>query len=686
MTDHPVSEDANTRDARTSAATTRDTKTPAAATSAATAESAESGSAVPRSAIPPHTLPIATRRRAFAGLVPHLRRRTGWVVVLLVAGLANAAAGLVGPWAIGRLVDALPAGAGPEVVWTSALAVAVAGLVMAVGTWIGAWALARVAMPVVAGLRTEVVGAALSLDAQTVERTGTGDLVSRVADDSRTVGDTSAQILPLVVESVLVVAVSAVGLAAVDWRLGLVGLIALPMYWLTLRWYLPRSAPLYQQERAAIGRRSGRLLGGLTGARTLRAHRAEHIELRRIDSSSAEARDLSIGVFRFLTRAFSRNNRAEAVVLSLLLLAGFALVWFDEATPGAVTTAALVFHRLFNPIGALVGLFDQIQSAGASLTRMVGVLDAAGARQGAAEVRAATGVRVGTDTASDTATAEAGSLTEASPTPPATRPATRSTTRPATRSTGLVLTDLWYAYDDEPGEQNHVLRGVDLTVAPGKVVAVVGTTGAGKSTLAKIAAGLAAPTAGSARLVEDWPAPSGRAEEITAVPERHLRTRVAMIAQEVHTFVGTIRDNVAMPAPDAPAAAIESALRHVGADWAFDLPRGLDTVVGDGGARLTPLQEQMIALARLIVADPDLAILDEATAEAGSTGAHLLESAAASALAGRGALVIAHRLSQAEAADRVLVMEHGRVVEEGPHTRLVAAGGQYAALWEAWAR
>lgn len=604
------------------------------------------------------TLPIATKRRAFARLVPHLRGRTGWMVVLLVAGLANAAAGLVGPWAIGRLVDALPARSGPEIVWTSAIAVALAGLVMALGTWIGAWALARVAMPAVAGLRTDVVGAALALDAQTVERTGTGDLVSRVADDSRKVSETSTQILPLVVESVLVVVVSAIGLAAVDWRLGLVGLVALPMYWLTLRWYLPRSAPLYQQERAAIGRRSGRLLGGLTGARTLRAHRAEHVELTRIDAASAEARDLSIGVFRFLTRAFSRNNRAEAVVLSLLLMTGFALVWFDETTPGAVTTAALVFHRLFNPIGALVGLFDQIQSAGASLTRMVGVIDAADARRDDAEAAG----------------------TEHSGPPP------NAGSDAGLRSAGLILRDLWYSYDDEPqsGEQNHVLRGVDLTVAPGEVVAVVGTTGAGKSTLAKIAAGLAAPSRGAAQLVDDWSAGSA-GREITTVPERQLRARIAMIAQEVHTFVGTIRDNVAMPVPDAPTESIERALRHVGADWAFDLPHGIGAVVGDGGARISPLQEQTIALARLVLAGPDIAILDEATAEAGSTGAHLLEAAAAAALAGRGALVIAHRLSQAETADRVLVMEHGRIVEEGTHAQLVAAGGRYATLWEAWA-
>lgn len=649
----------------------------------------------------PATLPIASRRRAFSHLAPHLRRRSGWIVVLLVAGLANAAAGLVGPWAIGRLVDALPAGGGADVVWTAAGAVALAGVVMAVGTWAGAWALARVTMPAVGDLRTDVVTAALSLEAQRVEQTGTGDLVSRVADDSRKVSEGAAQVLPLVVESLLVVVVSAIGLTVVDWRLGLVGLVALPMYWLTLRWYLPRSAPMYRQERAAIGRRSGRLLGGLTGARTLRAYRAEQVELTRIDDASAEARDLSIGVFRFLTRAFSRNNRAEAVVLSLLLLTGFCLVWAGESSAGAVTTAALVFHRLFNPIGALVGLFDQVQSAGASLTRMVGVIDEA----------AGTGA-----TRSNTVAEAPGSVRGA-------------------RSVGLRLEDLWFTYEGDPSSDNHVLRGVDLTVAPGEVVAVVGTTGAGKSTLAKIAAGLAAPSHGSARLVTSGPAggtehsggtdlpsgtdqtdgadvpvgadltdgtdqtvgtdrPSGTdlpegteaRQDLVAVPEAVLRSHVAMVAQEVHTFVGTIRDNVSLPVPDAPADAVEQALHTVGATWAFALPQGLDTVVGDGGARLSPLEEQMIALARLVLTDPDIAILDEATAEAGSAGAHVLEAAAASALAGRGAIVVAHRLSQAETADRVLVMEDGCVVEEGTHQDLVAAGGRYARLWEAWAR
>lgn len=592
---------------------------------------------------PATRLPIASYRASFRYLGAQLRERAAPIVVVVLAGIITAVAGLAGPWVIGGLVDELRADPSAAAVWRGAVIVVVAGIVLGLGTWIGRAALARVTEPAVSRLREDVMSRALALDSGTVERTGTGDLVSRVGEDSRKISESTEQILPLFLQSVFVVVISAIGLTALDWRLGLVGLVAVPMYYLTIAWYLPRGEPMYRAERAAFGRRAGRLLSSLTGRDTLRAYRKQQVELERVHSASTEARDLSIGVFRFLTSAMSRNNRAEAVVLSCIIVAGFALVWFDETTAGAVTTAALVYHRLFNPIGAIVGLFDEMLSAGASLTRMVGVIQAS------------------------TAAAESGQSSGA-----------ESLAPESGTSSGIVLSSVEFTYPaagDEDDAHEPVLHGVDLEVPPGNVVAVVGTTGSGKTTMAKIAAGILTPSTGSARFGE---------RPLSDFVEPELRKHVCMVSQEVHTFVGSVRDNVALAKPDADATEVEDSLRAVGADFAYSLPAGLDTDIGDGGHRLSPMEDQLLALARVQLADPDLVVLDEATAEAGSSGARALETAAAKVLDGRAGLVVAHRLNQAQHADRILVMEHGRIVEQGTHDELVAAGTRYAELWEAW--
>lgn len=573
----------------------------------------------------PGLLPISSAREA-TGLVRSLLARRRWSAALCLLVFAiEGLAGLVAPWQLGRIVDAVLAGDRAAVVHAFVLMLA-AAVIGGVAAATSIALLARVAEPALADLREQALDRAVHLDTAAVEAAGSGDLLSRVGDDVRLVAESITDVVPTMVNSALAVGFTAIGLFALDWRLGLAGLTAVPMYLAGLRWYLPRSAPRYREEREANGRRAEALLTGVHAAPTLRAYGLSEHQQEQVRATSWESTAISLDVYRLLTRFFGRNNRAELVGLLAILVTGFLLVRGEHTSVGAVTAAALFFHRLFNPIGALVGLFDEVQSAGASLTRLTGL----------ALLPAA--VRPSDD-------------------PPA--------------HSGLDVRGVGHAY--RPGRS--ALADVDLDLAPGERVAVVGATGAGKSTLGLIAAGRMRPTSGTVAL-------GGRPLAGVADPRR---LAVAMVSQEIHVFAGTVRDNLTLAAPDADDDLLEATLRATGAWPAVGaLPEGLDTVVGDGALEVTATLAQQLALARILLADPHVAVLDEATAEAGSAGSRDLDRAALAVTEGRTTLTIAHRLTQARDADRVLVLDAGRVVEIGSHDDLLARGGRYARLWEAW--
>ncbi|WP_298804005.1 ABC transporter ATP-binding protein [uncultured Pseudokineococcus sp.] len=590
-------------------------------------------------------LPVASRRRAWAAVRGELARTPWRTAAALGLSAVAAALGLVAPWALGLLVDVvarergLPAaGAGGSAEGAAALvpvlALLVGGALAAgVASGLAAAAVARAGARALAGLRTAVVDRVLRLPTSVLERTGTGDLLARVGDDVAVVTRAIAEVVPQVLASALTVVLTAAALTAVDWRVGVGGVICLPVYVGALRWYLPRSGPLYALQRTAQGARSQALLGALQGARTVRALRAEEARAADVEARSARARDLAITVLRLFTRFASAMNLAEAVGVVAVLGTGFWLVRGGTLTVGEVTTAVLLFLQLFGPLGVLLTSFDDVQSAGASLARLAGVAQMPAA---AAPVAA-----------------------------------------PAPADASVRVDGVVHRYDGGPP----VLHGVDLALAPGEHVAVVGASGAGKSTLAALVAGELAPAVGRVLL---------GGSEVGALDPEQRRRSVVLVSQEVHVFSGRLLDDVAMAAPPglegaALERAVTAALEAVGAAaWVRTLPDGAATRVGEGGVALTPEQAQQLALARLVLADPAVAVLDEATAEAGSTGAAALERAARAATAGRTTLVVAHRLTQARLADRVVVMAGGRVVEVGAHDDLVAAAGPYADLWRAW--
>lgn len=571
-----------------------------------------------------HSLPIADGRTVLREMWRALDRR-GWRMAgLVVVFLATAAAGVLPSLAIGEVVDAVTAGGEARTVWIAAAimvgSVVVGALLAAVGM-IGA---SRLLEGMLARMREDMVAAALRLPQSQVERAGTGDLISRAGDDVAEVAEAIPAVVPALTGSFFTIVVTFGGMAVIDPRYALALLVILPVHVFAVRRYLRGAPRLYAGERAAMAHRAQHLLDSLRGIETVRAFDLSGRHLVRIRAASWAVVRWTMHA-RAVQNAFSgRINAAELAGMTALLVVGFFVVRDGGGTIGGTTAAMLLFLRLFNPIGQLLFVIDDMQSALASLARITGVV---GAGRGAG----------GADSGEDDVRSR----------------------RRAPDGAGIGLRGVGHSYTaDHP-----VLVDVDLQVAPGETVAVVGASGAGKSTLAALAAGVHDATSGTVET------PDG----------------VVLVTQEVHVFDASLRDNLTLARADADDTALRRALGVVGADPLLDrLPDGLDTRL-DGSA-LTPAEAQQLALARVLLADPGVVILDEATAEAGSSDAGRLERAAQAVIDGRTALVVAHRLSQAAAADRVVVMERGRIAEEGTHAELLASGGSYARLWEAWRR
>ncbi|MFE5957832.1 ABC transporter ATP-binding protein [Streptomyces rubiginosohelvolus] len=581
-------------------------------------------------------LPIATPARTRAALRTLIRPDRGLALTGIGILVAATAVGLLVQPLLGRIVDIVadgrPAG---DLTLPVVLLVAVA-VVQGLTTTLGLTRIARLGETVLARLRERFVERALNLPADRLERAGAGDLTARVTGDVARVAEAVRSALPEMARSVLAILLTLGALALLDVRFLLAALLAVPVQLLTARWYVRRALTLYADQRVANGAQQQQLLETIGGAVTVRGHRLEEQHTERSAGRSRKAVDLTMRSVNLVLGFYGRLHIAEYIGLAAVLIAGFWLVRDGAVSIGTATAAALYFHSLFGPVNAALVLLDDAQSAAAGLARLVGVTDLAEQPEPAA----------GKPAAGKAA------------------PASVPRQRIASPEAAVTVHAVSHAY----GPGRPVLHEVSLTLEPGEHVALVGTSGAGKSTLARIVAGVQQPTSGTVT------APAGTGEH-----------PVVLVTQEVHVFTGTLAEDLRLARPDATDADLRTALSTVHAlDWAEALPDGLATVVGEGGHRLDPARAQQLALARLVLADPALAVLDEATAEAGSAGARALERSAEAALAGRTALVVAHRLTQAVAADRVVVLEAGRVVESGPHDELREADGPYAALWRAW--
>jgi len=363
------------------------------------------------------------------------------------------------------------------------------------------------------------------------------------------------------------------------------------------------------------------------GGRTIEALGLREEFVRRFDADLDEALRAEKRTLYLRTVWFPTAEFAYVLPVAAALAWGGWLVSAGHASIGEVTAIALYVVQLADPVDRLISWLDEIQVGATSFARLVGIA--------------------------------------------AVEP-DRTATDDIPEDDRLRAEEVRYAYVDE----RDVLHGIDLDLAPGARVAIVGPSGAGKSTLGRLLAGIHPPRRGrvdigGVRLVD--------------LPLETLRQEVALVTQEQHLFVGTLAENLRLARPDASDDQLRDALAAVDAlEWADALPDGLETVLGAGGHRLTPAQAQQIALARLVLADPHTLVLDEATSLLDPSAARHLERSLASVLRGRTVVAIAHRLHTAHDADRVAVVEEGRLQEVVTHDELVRNGRSYAALWNSW--
>lgn len=582
-------------------------------------------------------LPIASGR----AIVAELRRSLSglWPMVAGAAVLLTGAAGagLVLPFALGSIVDAVEAGRPASSIVPSAVAIVVGTVVAAVLGGLGNTASTRVFDRVVARLRVRLVERALMLPQGDVERAGTGDLVARAGNDVATVANGLSAVLPTVTATGFGFAVTLAGMAVLDWRLLVVLLVIyLPLNVAALRYFLRTAPPVWAEAAALVSTRSNRVLATFRGIDTVTAYGLADRQAQQISEVTWPVVQYGMLTRLIYARMGTRMRVAEVLSLAALLVVAFWLVREGYSSVGTATASVLLLYRLFEPAAQAMSVSNELQAATTSLARVVGAIQAGGPLKP---------LQTGTVQADEP----------------------QSVRQPL----GVDVLGVSYAY--VPGHP--VLHHVDLAVAPGQHVATVGTSGAGKTTLAALIAGSLTPSDGHVRIGD---------RDVVEMDRQARAAAVAMVSQTTHVFEGTLRDDLTLARPEASDDQVLAALDLVGADWVRGLPDGLDTLVGHTARSLTPAREQQLALARLVLKDPAVAILDEATAEAGSSGARQLERAAMAAVAGRTALVVAHRLSQAALCDRVVVMEAGRIVEDGSHDELVASGGTYGRLWSAW--
>ncbi|MFE2032597.1 ABC transporter ATP-binding protein [Streptomyces scopuliridis] len=607
-----------------------------------------------KSAPPAHHLPVAEPPRIRRAAIELIRQDARAFAAAIILNALAAAAGLVGPWLLGRIINTVRAGGGVAAVDRYALIILVCALAQLLLARYARLIGHRFGERTSARIRERLVGRALALPASTIERAGTGDLTTRGTTDVTAVGTTLRDAGPDVFIAGIQVLFILGAVFVLDPLLGACGLLGLLGIRIATRWYLRRAHAAYLAEGEANSVLAEVLSSTAGAARTVEAFGLQERRIAASEDAIEEClrtRDRTLFLRSVL---FPSVDIGYVVPVVAVLLVGGALTGNGLVSLGTVVACALYLRQLDQPLDTILQWVEQLQRSGASFARVEGLADADA------------GVDADVDADANADALRAG--------PPA---------GPAPDGDLIEVTGVRFAYD----AGRDVLRGVDLTVRPGERLAVVGRSGAGKSTLGRLLAGIDRPRTGSVTV---------GGVPIAALDPGELRRQVVLVTQEHHVFIDSVRDNLLIAAPTATDERIRAALHAVGADWVDDLPHGLDTELGAGAlgvpgeapgdvaVDIDGARSQQLALARVVLADPHTVVLDEATALLDPATARHAERALAAVLEGRTVIAIAHRLHTARDADRVAVMDDGLLTELGTHEALVSEGGAYAGLWHSW--
>ena len=576
------------------------------------------------------------RRREARALLGSLLRPYKWTVALLaVIVVVENAARLSVPILVQRGIDhgipPLVEGGSARTLLTIVAALGVVVVVQATSRMVFLRRSGRTGQKVLLELRRRLFRHFGRLDVAFHDRYTSGRVVSRSTNDVEAIQDMLETGFDSLITAVLTLFGTAILLLTLDVKLGLMCLVAFPVLVVLVAWFHRESSKTYREVREIAALVIVQFVETMTGIKAVQAYRREPRNQEIFEDVADRYRVINERTFRLLAVFMPGVKLVGNITTGVVLLYGGYRVLNGEMTIGTLTAFLLYLRMFFEPMQEISQFFNTFQSAASALEKLAGVLAQKPAIDDPDEPRRLDAVRG-----------------------------------------EIALQDVRFEYV----AGRPVLPGLDLTVPAGQTVALVGTTGAGKTTIAKLVTRFYDPTAGSVTL---------DGVDLRGVAQAELRHHVVMVTQENFMFGGTIADNIRFGRPEATEDEVRDAARAVGADAFIEaLPEGYATDVAKRGGRLSAGQRQLVAFARAFLADPAVLILDEATSSLDIPSERMVQRALETVLADRTALVIAHRLSTVQIADRVLVLEHGRIIEDGSPAELVAANGSYAKLHQAW--